>query len=117
MPAGVDAMPAAGGAENPIHCRDVPTMSANSNSPNSGGSSPLAKLIPIAVIAVLALVGLYFFLFSGSKAPAPAKTAQTAPAAGAPAAAAPGAAWFTREAALAAAIPAPVRTLLRRDGW
>jgi protein TonB len=35
---------------------------------------------------------LYFFLFSGSKAPAPAKTAQTAPAAGAPAAAAPGAA-------------------------
>ena len=85
MPAGVEAMPAAGGAENPIHCRDVPTMSAtNSNSPNSGGSSPLAKLIPIAVIAILALVGLYFFLFSGSNAPVPAKTAQKAPAAGAP---------------------------------
>ena len=90
MPAGVEAMPAAGGAENPIHCRDVPTMSAtNSNSPNSGGSSPLAKLIPIAVIAIGAVIGLYFFLSSGSKAPAPAKTAQTTPAAGAPAAAAP----------------------------
>ena len=93
MPAGVDATPAAGGAENPIHCRDVPTMSAtNSNSPNSGGSSPLVKLLPIAGIAVVVLVGLYFFLSGGSKAPAPAKTAQTAPAAGAPAAAAPGAA-------------------------
>jgi len=93
MPAGVEAMPAAGGAENPIHCRDVPTMSAtNSNSPNSGGSSPLAKLIPIAVIAIGAVIGLYFFLSSGSKAPAPAKTAQTTPAAGAPAAAAPDAA-------------------------
>ena len=93
MPAGVEVTPAAGGAENPIHCRDVPTMSAtNSNSPNSGGSSPLVKLIPIAVVAIGALVGLYFFLSSGSKAPAPAKTAQTTPAAGAPAAAAPGAA-------------------------
>ena len=93
MPAGVDATPAAGGAENPIHCRDVPTMSAtNSNSPNSGGSSPLVKLLPIAGIAVVVLIGLYFFLSGGSKAPAPAKTAQTAPAAGAPAAAAPGAA-------------------------
>jgi protein TonB len=94
MPAGVEATPAAGGAENPIHCRDVPTMSAtNTNSPNSGGSSPLIKLIPIAVIAIGAVIGLYFFLSSGSKAPAPAaKTAQTAPAAGAPAAAAPGAA-------------------------
>jgi protein TonB len=93
MPAGVEATPAAGGAENPIHCRDVPTMSAtNTNSPNSGGSSPLIKLIPIAVIAIGAVIGLYFFLSSGSNAPAPAKTAQKAPAAGAPAAAAPGAA-------------------------
>src|SRR6478736_2140929 len=93
MPAGVEAMPAAGGAENPIHCRDVPTMSAtNSNSPNSGGSSPLAKLIPIAVIAIGAVIGLYFFLSSGSNAPAPVKTAQKVPAAGAPAAAAPDAA-------------------------
>jgi len=93
MPAGVEEMPAAGGAENPIHCRDVPTMSANPNSSNAGGSSPLAKLIPIAVIAIGAVIGLYFFLSSGSKAPAPAtKSAQTAPAAGAPAAAAPGAA-------------------------
>jgi protein TonB len=49
-------------------------------------------LIPIAVIAIVVLIGLYFFLSGGSKAPAPAKTAQTAPAAGAPAAAAPGAA-------------------------
>jgi len=55
MPAGVEETPAAGGAENPIHCRDVPTMSAtNPNSPNSGGSSPLAKLIPIAVVAACA---------------------------------------------------------------
>jgi protein TonB len=94
MPAGVEEMPAAGGAENPIHCRDVPTMSAtNSNSPNTGGSNALGKLIPIAVIVIGAVIGLYFFLSSGSKAPAPAaKTAQTAPAAGAPAAAAPGAA-------------------------
>jgi len=94
MPAGVEGMPAAGGAENPIHCRDVPTMSAtNSNSPNTGGSNALGKLIPIAVIVIGAVIGLYFFLSSGSKAPAPAaKTAQTAPAAGAPAAAAPGAA-------------------------
>jgi len=93
MPAGVEEMPAAGGAENPIHCRDVPTMSANPNSSNAGGSSPLAKLIPIAVIAIGAVIGLYFFLSSGSKAPVPAtKSAQTAPAAGAPAAAAPGAA-------------------------
>jgi len=93
MPAGVEEMPAAGGAENPIHCRDVPTMSANPNSSNAGGSSPLAKLIPIAVIAIVVVIGLYFFLSSGSKAPAPAtKTAQTAPAAGSPAAGAPGAA-------------------------
>src|SRR5678815_1701228 len=93
MPAGVDATPAAGGAENPIHCRDVPIMSAtNSNSPNSGGSSSLVKLLPIAGSAVVVLIGLYFFLSGGSKAPAPAKTAQTAPAAGAPAAAVPGAA-------------------------
>ncbi len=94
MPAGVEATPAAGGAENPIHCRDVPTMSANSNSSGTGGSSPLVKLIPIAVIAIVVVIGLYFFLSGGgSKAPAPAtKTAQTAPAAGAPAAAAPGAA-------------------------
>ncbi|HZX89690.1 MAG TPA: energy transducer TonB [Rudaea sp.] len=69
-------------------------MSAtNSNSPNTGGSNALGKLIPIAVIVIGAVIGLYFFLSSGSKAPAPAaKTAQTAPAAGAPAAAAPGAA-------------------------
>jgi protein TonB len=67
-------------------------MSANPNSSNAGGSSPLVKLIPIAVIAIVVLIGLYFFLSGGSKAPAPAKTAQTAPAAGAPAAAAPGAA-------------------------
>ncbi|HET7065754.1 MAG TPA: TonB family protein [Rudaea sp.] len=68
-------------------------MSANPNSSNTGGSSPLVKLIPIAVIAIGVVIGLYFFLSSGSKAPAPAtKTAQTAPAAGAPAAAAPGAA-------------------------
>jgi protein TonB len=68
-------------------------MSArNPNSPNTGGSSPLVKLIPIAVIALVVLIGLYFFLSGGSKAPAPAKTAQTAPAASAPAAAAPGAA-------------------------
>lgn len=68
-------------------------MSArNPNSPNTGGSGPLVKLIPIAVIAIGVLIGLYFFLSGGSKAPAPAKTAQTAPAAGAPAAAAPGAA-------------------------
>jgi protein TonB len=93
MPAGVEATPAAGGAENPIHCRDVPTMSAtNTNSPNSGGSSPLVKLIPIAVIAIGALIGLYFFFSSGSDTPAPAKTVRTGPAAGAPAAAAPGAA-------------------------
>ncbi len=93
MPAGVEATPAAGGAENPIHCRDVPTMSAtNTNSPNSGGSSPLVKLIPIAVIAIGALIGLYFFMSSGSDTPAPAKTVRTGPAAGAPAAAAPGAA-------------------------
>src|SRR4029079_17686895 len=93
MPAGVEEMPAAGGAENPIHCRDVPTMSANPHSSNAGGSSPLAKLIPIAVIAIVVVIGLYFFLSSGSKAPAPAtKTAQTAPAAGSPAAGAPGAA-------------------------
>jgi protein TonB len=93
MPAGVESTPAAGGAENPIHCRDVPTMSAtNTNSPNSGGSSPLVKLIPIAVIAIGALIGLYFFMSSGSDTPAPAKTVRTGPAAGAPAAAAPGAA-------------------------
>ena len=93
MPAGVEEMPAAGGAENPIHCRDVPTMSANPNSSNAGGSSPLAKLIPIAVIAIVVVIGLYFFLSSGSKAPAPAtKTVQPAPAAGSPAAGAPGAA-------------------------
>ncbi len=68
-------------------------MSANPNSSNAGGSSPLAKLIPIAVIAIVVVIGLYFFLSSGSKAPAPAtKTAQTAPAAGSPAAGAPGAA-------------------------
>jgi protein TonB len=68
-------------------------MSANPNSSNTGGSSPLVKLIPIAVIAIGVVVGLYFFLSGGSKTPAPAtKTAQTAPAAGAPAAAAPGAA-------------------------
>ncbi|HSC11733.1 MAG TPA: energy transducer TonB, partial [Rhodanobacteraceae bacterium] len=53
----------------------------------------MAKLIPIAVIAIVVVIGLYFFLSSGSKAPAPAtKTAQTAPAAGSPAAGAPGAA-------------------------
>jgi len=92
MPAGVEATPAAGGAENPIHCRDVPTMSANPNSSKTGGSSPLVKLIPIAVIVIVVVIGLYFFLSGGSQAPAPAKTAQTAPAAGAPAAAAPGAA-------------------------
>ena len=53
-------------------------MSAtNSNSPNTGGSNALGKLIPIAVIAIGAVVGLYFFLSSGTKAPVPAKTAQT----------------------------------------
>ena len=69
MPAGVEATPAAGGAENPIHCRDVPTMSANANSPNTGGSSPLVKLIPIAIIAIVAVIGLYFFFSGGSNAP------------------------------------------------
>ncbi|HSE12212.1 MAG TPA: energy transducer TonB [Rudaea sp.] len=65
-------------------------MSAsNPNSSKTGASGPLAKLIPIAVIAVGVLIGLYFLFSGGSKAPVPAKPAQTAPAAGnAPAAAA-----------------------------
>jgi protein TonB len=66
---------------------------ANSSDTKAGSPAALNKFIPIAVIALALIAVLYFFVFSGSKAPVPTAAAPGAktPAAAAAPGAAPGA--------------------------
>jgi protein TonB len=66
---------------------------ANSSESKAGSPAALNKFIPIGVIALALIAVLYFFVFSGSKAPVPTAAAPGAktPAAGAAPGAAPAA--------------------------